>query len=41
MHQGIEDDRNRKGLISDDGQRKAAFDALREFYEEVAEKGSL
>jgi beta-glucuronidase len=30
---GIQDDFNRKGLISDQGQKKAAFQVLKDFYE--------
>jgi beta-glucuronidase len=29
---GIQDDFNRKGLISDQGQKKAAFDIVRDYY---------
>ena len=30
---GVQDDFNRKGLISDQGEKKAAFNVLREYYE--------
>ncbi|MEM7036346.1 MAG: glycoside hydrolase family 2 TIM barrel-domain containing protein, partial [Bacteroidota bacterium] len=30
---GVQDEWNRKGLISDDGRKKAAFDVLKEYYE--------
>ena len=33
---GIQDGYNRKGLVSEEGQRKLAFDVLRAFYEELA-----
>ena len=33
---GIQDYYNRKGLISERGQRKLAFSVLREWYEELA-----
>jgi beta-glucuronidase len=36
---GIQDFRNRKGLISDRGQRKQAFYVLQKYYEELAESG--
>ena len=29
---GIQDDFNRKGLVSDQGQKKAAFEVLRQYY---------
>jgi len=33
---GIQDDRNRKGLVSDQGQKKQAFFVLQRFYRELA-----
>ena len=33
---GIQDGYNRKGLVSDRGEKKQAFFVLREFYESVA-----
>jgi len=36
---GIQDRYNRKGLISDRGERKLAFDVLRDYYARVAEAG--
>ena len=33
---GVQDWWNRKGLVSDRGERKLAFDVLRQFYDEVA-----
>ncbi len=36
---GVQDFYNRKGLISDRGQRKQAFYTLQKFYAGVAEKG--
>lgn len=41
MYQGVQDYRNRKGLVDDGGRRKLAFDVLREFYEEVDAKGGF
>jgi beta-glucuronidase len=35
---GVQDDYNRKGLISDQGRRKEAFDTLRKFYESLEAK---
>ena len=32
---GIQDGFNRKGLVSDRGQRKAAFEVMRSYYESV------
>jgi len=34
MYQGVQDYWNRKGLIADNGQRKLAFDVLRNYYKE-------
>jgi beta-glucuronidase len=36
---GIQDHYNRKGLVSERGQRKLAFAVLRDYYERVARKG--
>ncbi len=33
MYQGVQDYRNLKGLVSDEGERKLAFDVLRDWYE--------
>ena len=33
---GIQDGFNRKGLVSEEGDRKLAFDVLRDFYRELA-----
>jgi beta-glucuronidase len=33
---GVQDMRNRKGLLSDQGQRKQAFYILQKFYQEMA-----
>jgi beta-glucuronidase len=38
---GIQDYFNRKGLISERGQKKAAFFVMQEFYESVKKKGTL
>jgi beta-glucuronidase len=35
---GTQDGWNRKGLVSDRGRRKLAFDVLREWYRELGEK---
>lgn len=35
LYQGVQDHWNRKGLISDDGQRKEAFFVLRDYYREM------
>jgi beta-glucuronidase len=32
----IQDGYNRKGLVSEEGERKLAFDVLRSFYDELA-----
>jgi len=37
---GIQDFHNRKGLISDRGERKQAFYVLQKFYGELAKSGS-
>lgn len=34
MYQGVQDYWNRKGLIADNGQRKLAFDVMRDYYQE-------
>ena len=39
LYQGVQDHWNRKGLVSDDGERKLAFDVLREYYARRAEAG--
>jgi beta-glucuronidase len=36
---GVQDDHNRKGLISSRGQRKMAFSTLQNFYKKLAEAG--
>lgn len=36
---GIQDGYNRKGLVSEEGERKLAFDVLRSYYEEIASEG--
>ena len=36
MYQGVQDYRNLKGLVSDEGERKLAFEVLREYYLERA-----
>jgi beta-glucuronidase len=38
---GVQDDFNRKGVISDRGQRKQAFYVLRKFYQEKAASEDL
>jgi beta-glucuronidase len=35
---GVQDYHNRKGVISDRGQRKQAFYTLQKFYKELADK---
>ncbi len=37
LHSGLQDYWNRKGLVSDDGRRKQAFDVLRDWYRRRAE----
>ena len=37
---GVQDYRNRKGLVSDQGQRKQAFYTLQHFYRDMKEEGS-
>ena len=32
MYQGVQDYWNRKGLIADNGERKLAFDVMRNYY---------
>ncbi len=39
MHHAYQNYWNRKGLISPEGDRKAAFNVLRAFYEEIEKKG--
>ncbi len=40
LYQGVQDYWNLKGLVADDGTKKQAFAVLRDFYREVAERGS-
>ena len=37
MLPGIQDGYNRKGLVSEEGERKLAFETLREFYAEFTD----
>jgi beta-glucuronidase len=39
LYQGVQDYWNRKGLVSDEGQKKAAFGVLRDYYRELAAEG--
>ena len=39
LYQGVQDYWNRKGLVSDEGERKLAFDVLRDYYRERAAGG--
>jgi beta-glucuronidase len=36
---GVQDGYNRKGLVSEEGERKLAFDVLRRYYDEIADLG--
>ena len=36
LYQGVQDHWNRKGLVSETGERKLAFEVLRSWYEEHA-----
>jgi beta-glucuronidase len=38
LNQGVQDYWNRKGLISNDGERKQAFYVLQEFYKQLSEQ---
>ncbi|HEB89579.1 MAG TPA: beta-glucuronidase [Deltaproteobacteria bacterium] len=38
LYQGVQDHWNRKGLVDDDGRKKLAFDVLRSYYHERAER---